>query len=114
LSPHLKPATEAILREPEWPCAPYHPAEPGQFRAYIDAIHAFDRVPFDVILIDGRARIDCPREAARCQKPGGLLFFHNLRLRERYHGQTQIIYTRYRLREALTSTPQTLALFEKR
>jgi hypothetical protein len=70
----------------------YHSADPAyrqmDFRAYVTQIDAFPDAYFDVVLVDGRARAACIRNAAPKVKPGGMLIVDNAN-REWYLKQTR-------------------------
>ncbi len=113
LLPELRDNTVTLLREPAWPYTPFEAAEPGQFSDYIAAIHEFDVDHFDIILVDGRARLACVMEAAKRMRRGGHLFFHDFWLRKRYYQSKDRIEEQFQFVTGITSTPQTLALFVK-
>jgi hypothetical protein len=46
-----------------------------EFLNYINGPYAF--APFDVIFIDGRARVECARNALNLLAPNGKIFFHD-------------------------------------
>lgn len=102
------------LVEAEWPHQGFQEAEPGQFEQYIVAIAEFGESEFDLVLVDGRARVNCALEAAKFLPRGGLLFFHDFWMRRRYLARCEELLEPYRLIEGITSTPQTLAVFERR
>lgn len=47
--------------------------EPGFFDNYVDAIGSQPDGTLDLVIVDGRARVDCVRSAMPKVKPGGLL-----------------------------------------
>lgn len=49
---------DVIHRPPAWPCHGFGPAEPGQFNDYVAAPAHLEP---DLVLVDGRARVDCAR-----------------------------------------------------
>ena len=114
LREQLPPNVEYRLVDPGWPHEGFSQAEVGQFDEYIRGIVGFSVSEFDLILIDGRARIDCALEAAKFQPRGGLLFFHDFWLRRHYLVRCEELLEHYRIIEGITSTPQTLAVFERR
>jgi hypothetical protein len=57
--------------------------EPGFFDSYVDAICDEPDASFDLVIVDGRARVECARRAMPKVKPGGLLLLDDTR-RERY------------------------------
>jgi len=80
---------ELIFRAPEpaGDAAPGFPSgragyEQMEFRAYVQAIEAQPQ-PFDLIVVDGRARVACLEAAKRHLAPGGMIVFDNAG-RERY------------------------------
>lgn len=73
----LKPINcELILREPNLPykeginCGTYE-----QFKSYIEA--PLDKGPFDIILIDGRARVACASIVKSITHDNTLIFIHD-------------------------------------
>lgn len=72
----LVPGTPAGPEDP----APHRSAQPGwahlDFSAYVAAIREAEG-PFDLVVIDGRAREGCLREAQAHLAPGGLIVFDN-------------------------------------
>lgn len=53
------------------------------FEEYVRKIETFDNGFFDIILIDGRARVDCLRHAIEKVRPGGTIILDNAE-RDRY------------------------------
>ncbi len=53
------------------------PAQGGSFRDYVAAIREFPDDYFDLVLIDGRARVDCLEISVSKIKPGGAILFDN-------------------------------------
>lgn len=49
--------------------------EPGFFDAYAASVDGEPDGSLDLVIVDGRARVDCARRAAPKVKPGGLLLF---------------------------------------
>jgi hypothetical protein len=47
--------------------------EPGFFDSYVDAIRDEPDASLDLVIVDGRARVECVRRAMPKVKPGGLL-----------------------------------------
>lgn len=71
--------------------------EDCDFSAYVDSI-ADGAAPYDLVVIDGRARVACLARAWDCLAPGGLLVFDNSN-RGRYQaalGSARRRLTRYR------------------
>jgi hypothetical protein len=67
--------------------APYHSAFPGcqdlVFRDYVHSAEVGPHGSYDLILVDGRARMDCLRIAAQLLRPKGALVLDNSE-RDRY------------------------------
>jgi len=103
-----------LLRPPAWPQRnTFDAALPGQFTDYLNAWREFG-VPFDAVLIDGRARVDAALSVAEGLRAGGLLFFHDFFSRERYWKRLPELEQHYRLVDAVRDTEQSLAIFERR
>ncbi len=47
--------------------------EPGTFDEYVDAITTFPDETFDLVVVDGRARVECGRRAMDKVTRGGML-----------------------------------------
>lgn len=75
---------ELLLHEP-LPCddearpfASYQPQYRGLcFESYVKAIDPYPDASFDLVLVDGRARVACVRRARSKVKPGGALLLDN-------------------------------------
>ncbi len=52
----LPPNVELLYVPPTWPGPALGPAEPGQYAAHVDAAEA---VTPDLVIVDGRARVEC-------------------------------------------------------
>lgn len=50
-------------------------AAPGYFDSYVNAIQEEADNSLDLVIVDGRARVECARKAISKVKPGGLLLF---------------------------------------
>jgi predicted O-methyltransferase YrrM len=48
-----------------------------QFRSYVEAIDAYPDASFDLVVVDGRARPSCLRQAIPKLRPRGLLVLDN-------------------------------------
>jgi predicted O-methyltransferase YrrM len=59
------------------------------FDSYVTSIRLSDR-KFDLIVVDGRARLDCIEESAKHLKAGGIIFLDNSQ-RHRYSKAKQIL-----------------------
>ena len=59
-----------------------HRGTKAQLKDYVEAINKFGK--FDKILIDGRARVDCAKQALKHLKDGGIVFVHDFWKRKRY------------------------------
>ena len=83
-----------------------------EFTPYVEAIRAADP-PFDIIVVDGRARNDCLAEAEAHLAPGGMIVFDNSN-RSRYReaiAKSSLRKTRYNgLAPALPYPSQTTIL----
>ena len=64
--------------------------------------------------MDVRVRLDCALEAAKWLPRGGLLFFHDFWIRRHYLVRCEELPEHDRIIGGITSSPQTLAFFEKR
>lgn len=64
--------------------------EPGFFDSYVDAIGREPDGSLDLVIVDGRARIDCVHQAIAKVKPGGLLLFDDTDL-PRFLPATQLL-----------------------
>ena len=80
-----------------------HSSRANTFGAYIQAPKAFG-TPFDVVLIDGRARPECARAVLPLLAPQGVVFIHDYFCRPHYH----VIEEGYDVIEQLDQTGQTL------
>jgi len=61
------------------PNAPWEPGTDGsyeQFKDYVDIVKKMDQM-FDMVLIDGRARVDCARSVIPYLKEGAVVFLHD-------------------------------------
>lgn len=59
-----------------------HKGNIEQLKDYVEKINEFDK--FDKILIDGRARVACAKEALNHLKKDGIVFVHDFWKRDRY------------------------------
>ena len=62
--------------ETEWDLDGYVPRKP-EFSAYFNYIRRFDDAFFDLVVVDGRARVACVINAASKVKPRGVLLLDN-------------------------------------
>jgi hypothetical protein len=67
--------TTLLFRPPEKVGVVTDPYRPGFFDAYAAAIDGEPDASLDLVIIDGRARIECARRAMPKVKPDGLLLF---------------------------------------
>jgi hypothetical protein len=80
----LPPGPTLLLREPASAGAIGSEAAPGQFfDAYVSAIDEHPDDTFDLVVVDGRARVACGMAAIRKVRPGGRLLLDDSQ-RERY------------------------------
>jgi predicted O-methyltransferase YrrM len=63
----------------------FQPAQPGQFENYLKFIKNLDADQFDVILVDGRDRVNSAVSSMHSLKSGGILIMHDFWYRPRYH-----------------------------
>ena len=74
----------------DYPCkvihaGEYHAGYEGAFQSYIRFPRSLGK-RFDAVIVDGRARLFCAREAVKnLLSPSGLLFIHDFWIRPRYH-----------------------------
>jgi SAM-dependent methyltransferase len=57
--------------------APGHDGTLEDYRDYVEYPRKFDKVRFDVVLVDGRARVPAARVAADLLAPDGIIFIHD-------------------------------------
>jgi predicted O-methyltransferase YrrM len=69
-------AADGVARPPAWEHVGMTPRRP-EFAAYFDHILGYPDEHFDVVLVDGRARVECALNAMDKIKPGGLLVLDN-------------------------------------
>lgn len=92
LTPQEKPRLRYHVREPAHLGLDQKPKFPSgrkewqgfDFTDYVGTIEAYPEYAFDLIVIDGRARVACASIAARYLQPGGIIIFDNSN-RQRYH-----------------------------
>ena len=80
------------------------------FRTYIDAVEKYGKSKFDVILVDGRARLYCAIKALPYLKDGGCLYMHDFFGRRQYHD----VFDFYDTVSAVKYTPQTMVKLKKK
>ena len=69
-------------------------SDADQYADYVQSINEFPADHFDVVVVDGRERVRCAREALRHVRPGGWLVFDDVD-RDRYlHGLAEIPWPR--------------------
>lgn len=56
---------------------PGHDGTLEDYKDYVEYPLRFERIKFNVILIDGRARVHCAKIAAELLAPDGLIFIHD-------------------------------------
>ena len=84
--------TQFIHVAPNWPQNhPFNPAEPGQFENYVNRIKELPHEKFDVILVDGRDRVNCTKAAVHALRKGGVLFIHDYWNRRNKYGEVESI-----------------------
>jgi hypothetical protein len=73
VAPDLPPSVTLLLREPdpEGPAVSEH--GPGAFDRYVGAIRDYPDASFDLVVVDGRARVHCGLAAVPKVRPGGML-----------------------------------------
>ena len=93
---------------------PEPPATPGGipgYRRYTEFPRSLGR-SFDVVLVDGRNRVECALAGADLLRPDGVILFHDFFPRRRYH--TEALCNRLQLVDGVFDTEQTLAVFMRR
>jgi Methyltransferase domain len=75
LATHLSPAVTLLFQPPAVGGAVNSASESGYFDDYVAAIDGEPNESLDLVIVDGRARVDCARHAMPKVKPGGLLLF---------------------------------------
>jgi predicted O-methyltransferase YrrM len=77
---------ELHVVKPNWnQLHPFSPAEEGQFINYTNFILSLPDEQFDVILVDGRDRVQCVKNSISKLKKNGVLLIHDFWNREKYH-----------------------------
>jgi hypothetical protein len=76
IPPGEEPSPASAVRPPVWDDLKYTPRKP-EFTAYFDHILQYPDESFDVVLVDGRARVECALNAVNKIKPGGFLILDN-------------------------------------
>lgn len=71
--------TILTVKENKEPSADYDDGTYEDFKNYVDAISAFPPHSFDVVFIDGRARVACAKACIPFLKPEGYIFIHDYR-----------------------------------
>lgn len=85
----------------------YHYENKNKYYEYVNSISQYNDI-YDVILIDGRSRVDCAVRAKSYLKHDGILFVHDYFNRQYYHQ----IEKEYTLIDEVKNTEQTLAVFK--
>lgn len=75
LAPLLGTGTRLLFRPTTASGAITSVAAPGYFDSYVNAIEEEADNSLDLVIVDGRARVECARQAKSKVKPGGLLLF---------------------------------------
>ena len=84
--------TEFIHVAPNWPQDhPFNPAQPGQFADYVNRIKELPHENFDIVLVDGRDRVNCTKAAIHSLRKGGILFIHDYWNRRGKYGEVEKI-----------------------
>ena len=78
-----------ILLEPDLPRT--IPTKYEEFKSYIEKIDELDEM-FDVILVDGRARVQCAERAIKYLKKDGVILVHDYFRRPQYHSLEKLFY----------------------
>ena len=73
LAAALRPGATLLFRPPAPSGAVTSVAAPGYFDAYVAAIGDQADISLDLVIVDGRARVECARRAMPKVRPGGLL-----------------------------------------
>ena len=76
IPPGEEPPSASAVRPQVWENLKYSPRKP-EFTAYFDHILRYPDQSFDVVLVDGRARVECALNALDKIKPGGFLILDN-------------------------------------
>ena len=76
IPPGGEPSSASAVRPHIWDDLQYTPRKP-EFTAYFDHILRYPDEFFDVVLVDGRARVECALNALDKIKPGGFLILDN-------------------------------------
>lgn len=68
-----------VKKENHEPSANYDDGTYEDFKDYVEAIHQFAPETFDIVFIDGRARVDCAKGCVPYVKKSGCIFIHDYR-----------------------------------
>ena len=71
-----EPSPAPAVRPQIWDDLKYQPRKP-EFAAYFDHILQYPDESFDLVLVDGRARVECALNALNKIRPGGFLILDN-------------------------------------
>ena len=105
---------EYIQVDPNWPHIHlFNPAQPGQFADYTQRIEQFEDERFDVILVDGRDRVNCAKAAFHALKSNGIMFVHDYWNRRSKYGEIENIEGLSLVNEGTGAEGFTLAVFRK-
>ena len=80
------------------------------FKTYINAIEKYDKLKFDVILVDGRCRLYCAVKALPHLKDDGHLYIHDFFHRKQYHD----VFKFYDMVSGIKNTVQTIVKLKKK
>jgi hypothetical protein len=100
--------------DPNWKQThPFKPAEEGQFENYVNRIKQFENDSFDIILVDGRDRVNCTKAAVHSLKKGGKLFIHDYWNRRGKYQEVEQIPELSLINAEMNKENFTLVAFEK-
>ena len=84
MAPHVPKNVQLFLKEPLGQAIrPFGPGDVQRQSEYINAIH-MDNTIYDYILVDGRCRVECARQAVSHMNEDSLLYVHDYE-RVKYH-----------------------------
>lgn len=92
LASALSPNTRLLLRPSQEFGVVTSAVAPGYFDSYVGAIDGEPDEGFDLVIVDGRARVECVRHAMPKVKPGGLLLLDDSD-RTRYKTALELLAT---------------------
>jgi hypothetical protein len=91
-------------------------AESGYFDDYVAAVDRYPDETFDLVIVDGRARVDCARRAMAKVKPGGMLLLDDSdrpRYRPAAHALAGWPVTSFRGLKAGENVPATTSVWRR-